>query len=510
MQFEVIIGQPGEIAAGALIAFHREGDSSLSGALIEADRALDGLLSQALSSGEFKGQYGQVFSTSTLGKFPADRLIIVGLGKQADITMDRARGAAAIACKALRKAKAESGAIFVEDPLFGDIDARGLAQAVAEGALLGLYDFNKYKTADKDNSHPRELVLLISPGEPAEVEAANLESVRRAVSVGRCLADATNLARDMINEPANVMTPIRMCEVATEVAQQWGLECTCLDREQMEAMGMGSLLGVAQGSHQPPRFIVLRYKGGRKAKGKPHPGFVGKGVTFDSGGIDLKPGEHMELMKGDMSGGAAVIAAMRAIGELKPPIDVTGIVPAVENMPSGEASRPGDILRAMSGKTIEVISTDAEGRLILADALAYARREKLSPLVDIATLTGACAIALGPFYTGAFTNNQHLLDQLLRVAKEAGERIWPMPMDPDYKDLIKSDVADMKNVGGREGGAITAALFLAEFAEDTPWVHLDIAATAQSGEERAYQPKGAAGAAVRTLVGLALALAERQ
>ena len=508
MRFEVIIGRPEEVTAGALIVFHLEGQPSLQGVALEADRSLEGVLSQAVSSGEFKAEYGQVISVHTFGRLGAGRVIMAGLGKGQDLSLDRVRGAAGAACKALRRAKLDSGAIFLEDSVFGSLDVQELAQAVAEGALLGLYDFQKYKTQDLENSHPGELLLVIGPGEPAEVEAANLEAVRRAVTVGRCLADATNLARDMVNEPANTMTPARMCEVATQVAQEWGLECSCLSREDMAAMGMNALLGVAQGSRQPPFLIVLRYRGGPEAEGKPRPAFLGKGVTFDSGGISIKPAEHMEQMKGDMAGGAAVIAALRALGELKPPIDVAGIIPAVENLPSGEASRPGDILKAMSGKTIEVISTDAEGRLILADALAYARKEGLSPLVDVATLTGACAIALGPFYTGAFGNNKPFLDRVLKVSEEAGERLWPMPTHEDFKEFIKSPVADVKNVGGREGGAITAALFLAEFAEDTPWVHLDIAATAQSETERPDQPKGATGVAVRTLVALALSLAE--
>lgn len=510
MEFKVFAGRPAEVTAGALVVFHIEDAPALEGVALEVDRALEGAIGQALTSGEFKGEYGQVLSIRAFGRLGAGRVIVSGLGRARELKLDRVRGATARACRALREAKLESAAVSLEDPVFGDMDVRGLAQAMTEGALLGLYDFQKYKTVDIGNSHPEELLLLIRPGDSAEVEAANLEAVRRAVAVGRCLAGATNLARDMVNEPANTMTPTRMCEVATQVAGEWGLECACLDRDEMAALGMGALLGVAQGSRQPPHLIVLRYRGGPEAEGKPHPGFLGKGVTFDSGGISIKPSERMELMKGDMAGGAAVICAMRAIAELKPAINVTGIVPAVENMPSGEASRPGDILKTMSGKTVEVISTDAEGRLILADALAYARREKLAPLVDVATLTGACAIALGPFYTGAFSNNQALLDRLLRVAEESGERIWPMPLHEDFKELIKSPVADVKNVGGREGGAITAALFLEEFAEDTPWVHLDIAGTAQAETERAGQPKGGTGVAVRTLVALALSLAEER
>ncbi|MDP2659393.1 MAG: leucyl aminopeptidase [Dehalococcoidia bacterium] len=508
MEFKVVAGPPEEIAVGGLIVFHREGDGGLTGLALEADQALEGHLSQSLASGEFKGKFGEVLTSPTFDRLPASRVIMVGLGKSEEFVLDRVRGALGVAGKALRRARLASGAVFLEDRVWGDLSAPSVAQAAVEGSVLGLYEFQKYKTRDVEDAGPGEIQLVISAGEPAEIEAANLDEIRQAVSAGRCLAEATNLARDMVNEPANEMTPTRMCEIATEVAQEWGLECTCLDRDEMESMGMGSLLGVAQGSNQPPRFIILDYHGGVEARGKPHPAFLGKGVTFDSGGISIKPSEHMEQMKGDMAGGAAVIGAMRALGELKPPINVTGIIPAVENMPSGHATRPGDVLKAMNGKTIEVISTDAEGRLILADALAYARREGFSPLVDVATLTGACAIALGPFYTGAFSNNRPFMDHLLRIAEEAGERFWPMPTDDTFKNLIKSDVADVKNVGGKEGGAITAALFLQEFAQETPWVHLDIAATAQSEEDRPYEPKGATGVTVRSLVGLALSLAE--
>lgn len=508
MEFKVIAGPPEETAVDALVVFCREGDPDLRGLALEADQALEGHLSRILSSGEIKGQYGQVLTIPTFGRLAAGRVVLVGLGKPEDFVLDRVRGALGIAGRALRSALMKSAAISLEDPVFADLPVPAVAQAAVEGILLGLYEFRKYKTVDPTIPGPSELRLVISAGEPAEIEAANLDEIHQAVSAGRCLAEATNMARDMVNEPANQMTPTRMCDVAMAVAQEWGLECTCLEVEEIEALGMGGVLGVAQGSNQPPRFIILHYRGGIEARGKPHPAFIGKGVTFDSGGISIKPSDKMDLMKGDMAGGAAVIAAMQAIGELKPAINVTGIIPAVENLPSGHAIRPGDILKAMNGKTMEVISTDAEGRMILADALSYARREGFSPLVDIATLTGAAAIALGPFFTGAFSNDRPLLDHLLEVAQDTGERIWPMPMDDDFKELIKSEVADVKNSGGREGGAITAALFLREFVEDTPWVHLDIAATAQTDETRPYQTKGGTGTAVRTLVGLALSLAE--
>ena len=310
----------------------------------------------------------------------------------------------------------------------------------------------------------------------------------------------------MVNEPANHMTPTDMAAGATGLAQAHGLELTVLEREQMQEMGMGALLGVAQGSQQPPKFIILHYRGGDSKE--IDVALLGKGVTFDSGGISIKPSEGMGDMKSDMAGGAAVMTAMSAIAQLKPRINVMALIPATENLPGGSALKPADVLTSMSGKTIEIISTDAEGRLILADALGYANKQGAKRIVDVATLTGACRVALGDICTGAFGNNQELVDKLIAAGNEAGDLIWQMPMYEEYKEQNKSDVADIKNTGGRYGGAITAAQFLAEFAGDTPWVHLDIAGTSMSEKERNYLGKGATGVPVRTLVNLVLALAK--
>jgi len=281
------------------------------------------------------------------------------------------------------------------------------------------------------------------------------------------------------------------------------VRCEVLGPRELRRLGAGGLLGVARGSQEPPCLIVLTYRGRR---GGPHLGLVGKGITFDSGGISLKPAEHMEAMKGDMAGAAAVITATCAIARLGLPLRVTAVVPATENLPSGTALKPGDVLRAMSGKTIEVINTDAEGRLVLADALHYACRRGVTHLVDVATLTGACVVGLGTINSGAFSSDQAWLDTLLAAGRAAGEKIWPMPMDPEYDELIKSDIAEIKNTGGRKGGAITGAKFLQHFVGDTPWVHLDIAGTSESDKEKGYQPKGATGAMARTLVNLAMTM----
>jgi leucyl aminopeptidase len=328
------------------------------------------------------------------------------------------------------------------------------------------------------------------------------------IDKGKLVAEAVNLARDMVNEPANYMTPSQMAEMAKEIAVKHGLELKVFDREDMEAMGMGALLGVAKGSNQPPKLITLSYKGDRLSQRAL--GFLGKGITFDSGGISLKASEGMDEMKADMAGAAAAMTALGAIAQLKPKINITAVIPAAENLPSGTALKPGDVLKAMNGKTIEVISTDAEGRLILADALSYAVKQGLSPLIDLATLTGACRIALGTLYSGLFGNDQDWIAEVSRAAARAGEKMWPMPMPEEYKEQIKSEIANIKNTGNRYGGAITAALFLAEFVDNTPWAHLDIAGPRLSNKESGYTVKGATGYGVRTLIELALSKARNQ
>ncbi|MCH9037609.1 MAG: leucyl aminopeptidase [Chloroflexi bacterium] len=317
------------------------------------------------------------------------------------------------------------------------------------------------------------------------------------------MAEATMMARDMANEPANFMTPSHMADVARQVAEESGLELEVLEQEQMEELGMGAILGVAKGSREPAKLIILRYKGDQDDPSR-NLGLVGKVVTFDSGGITLQPAANMGEMKGDMSGGASVIAAMGAIGRLRPKVNVTGLIPASENLPGGSAQKPGDVVKAMNGKTIEIENTDAEGRLLLADALSYGRKLGLSSMVDVATLTGAIVIALGHVTSGAFGNDQALVDRVIEAGKAAGEKIWQMPLFDEYKEQNKSDVADMKNTGGRPAGSITAAQFLSEFSEDTPWVHLDIAGTFMADKNKGYMTKGATGVPVRTLINYVL------
>jgi leucyl aminopeptidase len=381
-------------------------------------------------------------------------------------------------------------AILLDSPFSGPEHV----EAAVEGAVLGDYEPDRYKT-DKKGKKPVEQFTV----------AVAKKGLDAALAHGRATAEAQNLTRELVNEPANRLTPTSLAEAARQMAVAQGLECEVLDRDRMKQLGMGSLLGVAMGSAEPPALIVLRYKPAKDASnGKSHLGLVGKGVTFDTGGISIKPADGMEKMKYDMAGGAAMIGTMRALAQLKPPIPVTAVIPAVENMPGSRAQRPGDIVTALSGKTIEVINTDAEGRLILADALTYARRLGCTHLVDAATLTGSVVVALGYINVGLFSSDDPLAERVLKASRAAGEKMWRMPVDEEYKEQLKSEFADMANVGGRPGGAITAALFLREFAEQTPWVHLDIAGTAWLEDSKPYMSKGPTGVGVRTFVNLAM------
>jgi leucyl aminopeptidase len=496
MEVKVVSGDITELPVSAIVVNLFEGVKKPSGATAAVDKALGGLITQLIDEGEIKGKRNHVTIIHSMGRIAPQRVVIAGLGKEKELTLSVIRGVAAESCRSLRKVGARHVATISHGADVKGIAVDKSAQAVTEGAMLGLYTFLKHQTREAEEGEIEQLLIV-------EREEKKLALLKRGSARGRIMAEATSLARDMANEPANYMTPTHMAEVAQSVASEWGLECRILEQADIEKLGMGAFLGVSKGSRQPPKLIVLSYKGGDPQRSTL--GLVGKGITFDSGGISIKPSEGMGDMKGDMAGGAAVIAAMRAIGELRPQVSITAIVPATENLPDGAALKPGDIIRALNGKTIEVVNTDAEGRLILADALSYALKLGLSPVVDVATLTGACHIALGDLCTGAFGNNQDLMDKLLKAGEEAGEYIWQMPMYEEYKEQNKSDVADIKNSGGRWGGAITAAQFLAEFVEQTPWVHLDIAGPSRAEKERNHLVKGASGVAVRTLVNLALA-----
>jgi leucyl aminopeptidase len=412
----------------------------------------------------------------------AKRVLLAGGGKANKFDAAEMRKLVAAAVRFLKPKGIKRVAIALEGAFAGP----DFASAAVEGAILGDYDPDRYKGGEKK---ALEWVAVVGGDETA---------VKRA----RILAESQNFARALANEPANLLTPLKMADAARAMCSENGLECEVLERAEMEKLGMGALLGVAQGSAEPPVLIVIRYKPAA-AKSKDHLGLVGKGVTFDTGGISIKPSDGMEKMKYDMSGGAAMMGAMRAIAQLKPALTVTAFIPCVENMPGSRAQRPGDIVTAMSGKTIEVLNTDAEGRLILADAMAYARKQGVTHMVDAATLTGAIVVALAHIHVGLFSNDDAMRDRVLAAAKAEGERMWAMPLDDDYKEYLKSAFADLGNIGGRWGGAITAASFLKEFAEETPWVHLDIAGTAWLDDAKPYMAKGPTGVPVRTLVRLA-------
>ena len=491
MNIDVIQGDiTTTLADGILVGLCEDSgrfDPSTS-AVAAVDALLGGAIATLLDSKGAKGKAGEVTVLHTLGRLPCRLVAVCGLGPQAKVTIDSVRDAAAEGSRALRKLGATSIATTLIGADAAALDHGAVARAVVEGATLGLYSFAKYKQPEVVNVE--RLAIVVRDSEDAS-------GLQGAVGVGVALSEATNLARDMVNEPANFMTPSRMAEMALDLGSTYGFEVTVLGKEEMATLGMGALLGVASGSAEPPKFIRMDYTaaGGDSAR----IALVGKAITFDSGGISIKPSEGLAEMKDDMAGGAAVIAAMGALARVGAPVNVTGLVPATENLPGGHAFRPGDVLRAMNGKTIEVISTDAEGRLALADAISYAVKEGLAPLVDVATLTGACQIALGKQYSGVFSNKQELADRFLGAAARAGERMWQLPLADEYRELNKSLTADIKNVGNRHGGAITAALFLSEFAGDVPWLHVDIAGTANSAKDNGVIVKGATGVAVRTL-----------
>ncbi len=466
--------------AVALVVF--EGDSG-------RDALAGGLVGELRRSGEVTGKFAEATLLHRPAGLAAARLLLVGGGKPEQFGTAELRRAAGAALRFL-KGKGVHEFVFVP-PSGSSADVA----AVTEGVIAADFEPDAYKTDKKDDRRIDRV----------EVSAALTDDHRAALERAAVAAEAQNFARELINEPANRMTPTELAARARRMAEETGLEMEVLDRPSMEKLGMGALLGVAQGSAEPPALIVLRYRPDGAAKG-PHLGLVGKAVTFDTGGISIKPADGMEKMKYDMAGGATMIAVLRALSRLKPRAPVTAFVPAVENMPGSRAQRPGDIVRTMSGKTVEVINTDAEGRLILADAMAYAKQQGCTHLVDAATLTGAIVVALGYTNVGVFGNDQAWLERVLASARACGEKMWPMPLDEEYKDQLKSIIADLPNVGTRWGGAVTAAMFLKEFADPTPWVHLDIAGTAWLEEAKPHMPKGPTGVAVRTLIDLAMNL----
>jgi leucyl aminopeptidase len=498
VEIKVEAGDITKHTAKAVIVNLFEGVMEPAGATGAVDKALGGAIRQLIEDGEIKGKKGEATLIHTFGKIASPRVIVGGLGKHQSFDLNAVRDLMGTTLRRARSAGAATVATIVHGAGIGGFEPEACAQAIAEGAVMGTYRFRRYKSNGDEASEIETLHLV-------EADESKLEAVRRGAERGEIMGRAANHTRDMANEPGNALPPAELAQRALALCKDAGVECEVLDEAKIRELGMGALLGVAAGSTQPPRFIIMRYKGDPGSDRAV--GLLGKGITFDSGGISIKPAAGMEAMKGDMSGGAAIIATMWAIGKLKPKINVTGLVPTAENMPSGSATRPGDILRAMNGKTIEVINTDAEGRLILADAICYAKQHNLSPLIDVATLTGAMQIALGPAATGFMSSDDSLAEALIRAGKAAGELMWRFPLIEEYKEELKSNVADIKNTGNRAGGAISAAEFLHFFVEDTPWAHIDMAGTDDSDKDKGIWVKGSTGIPTRTLVNLLLEMA---
>jgi leucyl aminopeptidase len=498
MQVSVKSGNLEKEAVDAIVLLLHEGGRELQGMAAAIDKARDGAVAGLLRDGEFAGKAKQQAMLHTHGRLKAKKVLLGGLGPADKLTLESIRQAAGSAATYARNQSAKTLATTTVGIDHDHVSPSQAAQAIVEGMLLASYRFNKYKTGEQDHQEVSAVTLV-------ETNRERAKTIQHGTEIGRVLADSANFARDLVNHPANDMTPTILSERAQQMAKECELKCQILDRKDMEKLGMGLLLGVAQGSDQPPKFIVLEHRGGKRNQGNIV--FVGKGITFDSGGISIKPADGMERMKYDMSGGAAVIGALRAAARLKVSQNVIGLVPATENLPGGRATKPGDVHRAMNGKMAEIINTDAEGRLILGDALAYATRYKPIACVDLATLTGACVVALGHEAIGMLGNSEGeaLMERVRRAGLHAGERVWQLPLWDEYLEHVKSDVADVKNVGmGRAAGTIAGAAFLVHFVDGYPWVHLDIAGTAWADREQAYKPKGGTGVGVRLLTQMLL------
>jgi len=473
----------------ALVAFCGSGERS--GDFRKLAAALGPPFEQALKGCGFEGKADQIAQVHTLGRLRSRLVVVAGLGERSSLSPERIRQASARAIQRVREAGCATVAFGL--PVDG-LNSGEAGRACVEGVLLGLYQFTRYKS-DRNGDRAMRRLTLFAP-------SRDLKTVQAAARRGEIVADSVNVVRDLGNQPSNVATPTYIADRARAAAKAHGFSCEVIDRKGMERLGMGALLGVAKGSIEPPKLIILTYRGtGRRRAAQAPLALVGKTITFDSGGISLKPAEHMEQMKSDMLGGAGVLAVVQAAARLHLSRPVVGLLPATENMPSGTAIKPGDVVTAFSGTTIEVVNTDAEGRLVLADALAYAvKRYRPRAVVDVATLTGACSVALGRHAIGLLGTDSALLDRVKRSAHASGERVWELPLWDEYYEQIKSDVADLKNTGGRPAGTITAAAFLSRFVGNTPWAHLDIAGSMWSDDARHYIAKGATGAGVRLLI----------
>jgi leucyl aminopeptidase len=489
MEIRVDKGTAEKYPCELLLLFSYEFPEPLEGPVKNVDLEWKGFISSLMNQGDFKGELFERKLFYTQGALPAKRVLLTGLGKRGEFDLEKWRGAAAKAGQYIRDSGIKKFAFQIKK--FDRLAEEELAESFVTGLLLGTYQYNELKTLERDKI--KEIDEGIILGETA----AELKSLRNGVETGRIIAEAVCGARDLVNGPSNKITPTLLAEKAQQIAKDHGMEIQILEVSQAEAMGMGAFTAVAKGSQEPGKFIILEYN---KGKGSDTIALVGKGITFDSGGISIKPSEGMDRMKDDMSGAAAVLATMQAASKLQIPLHLAGIIPATENLPSGKAYKPGDVLKTLSGQTVEVISTDAEGRLILSDALTYGLRYKPKAIIDLATLTGACVIALGDYTIGLFGNNESLLKRIEGSSEKTGEKVWRLPLWDEYFEYLKSDVADFRNVGTRAAGAIIGGIFLSKFVEKIPWVHLDIAGPASIEKEKPYIPKGGTGVGVRLVI----------
>ncbi|HTC91840.1 MAG TPA: leucyl aminopeptidase [Terriglobales bacterium] len=496
MQIQLKLSNPAQIETECLAVVsldHGEKDKPAARIATE-DKAIIDAAAELISSGEVTGKILEAVMLHAPRGLKARRLLIIGGGKAKNFSAYELRKASGTAVRFLKPRGIRKLAFLAPAGLSGLDGAGNAVKALVEGALVGDFDPDTYKSDRKDQSIQEFTAVAAAAGNQQELD--------RAFQEGRIIGESQNFTRELVNEPSNRMTPTILAARARQMCEEIKspyLKCEILDGDAIRQLKMGAFWSVAQGSDEPPALIVMRYSP-PGAPEKPVLGLVGKGVTFDTGGISIKPADGMEKMKYDMAGGAAMIGAMRAIALLQPKINVVGIVCATENMPSGKAQKPGDVQIAMSGKSIEIINTDAEGRLVLADGLFYARQLGCTHLIDAATLTGACVVALGSVNAGAFANNDEIYDRFSKALKSSGEKMWRLPLDAEYQELIRSGIADIVNSGGRWGGAVTAAMFLKEFVDETPWIHLDIAGVAWMEESKSWIAKGPSGVPVRSLV----------
>jgi leucyl aminopeptidase len=480
MKLQVKIGRIEEAVSEAILVFMAENEPLASAEAV--DKAMQAALTKEVEKRRFDGKFGKLMNLGSVGEIPAKKIFILGLGEKASLDPGKVQS---LFAKVIKFAKEEG----IKSLAFSDMADLGFVEAAVEGMTLGAYKFSKYKSAPESEEEEPEVMILVK-------DARQLVTAKSQLEKGQIYSQATIFARDLVNEPASVTTPAYLASLAGDLAKKRGFSCRVYGQEELEKMGMGAFLGVAKGSDEPAKFIRLDWRHGKKVVV-----LVGKGITFDSGGLSLKKQEDMETMKMDMAGAAAILAIFSVIDKISPKVHLVGLIPATENMPSGKALKPGDIVKVFNGKTVEVVNTDAEGRLILADALSYGVSLKPEVLIDIATLTGACIVALGEEIAGLFCEDEKLANSLKKSACQVGEKFWPMPLEKGYQELLKSEIADIKNVSGkRYAGAITAALFLQEFVNKKPWVHLDIAGPAWQEKGVDLIARGGSGFGVRTIL----------